>query len=466
MKKIHSFIFICGILLLAASCKKESFITSPDARLGISVDSIKFDTVFTNTGSVTKSFLISNNNSQRLKLSSVKLIGGVSSPFKININGLSANEADNIDIAANDSIYVFVSVTVNQTTANLPFILSDSIALNYNGNTRYVQLQAFGQNAVFLNNTIITSNTTWSNSLPYVILGSIRVDNNATLTIPAGTKIFSHGNAPFIVDGTLIVNGTKAENVIFTGDRLDDPYYKLPSSWPGIYFRSTSKDNQLRFAIIKNAYQAVVVQQPSVNANPKLILHQSVIDNAFDVGLLCTNTYVQADNCLISNCGSNINIQLGGNYTFTNCTVATYSNIYLLHKNPVLLVSDFLGNATPSTAILNASFVNCIFWGDNGSVDNEVTINKQGNNTFTVSLDHCLYKAVNDPANVTLTSVIKNQDPAFDSIDIDHNFYSFRITKNTAAPGIDKGKATIFPKDLDDKNRAVGLPDIGCYEKQ
>jgi hypothetical protein len=466
MKKIHSFIFICGILCLAASCKKESFITSPDARLGISVDSIKFDTVFTNTGSVTKSFLISNNNSQRLKLSSVKLMGGASSPFKININGLSANEADDIDIAANDSIYVFVSVTVNQTTANLPFILSDSIAINYNGNTRYVQLQAFGQNAVFLNNTVITGNTTWSNSLPYVILGSIRVDSNATLTIPAGTKIFSHGNAPFMVDGTLIVNGTKANNVLFTGERLDVPYSKLPSSWPGIYFRSTSKDNQLRFAVIKNAYQAVVVQQPSVNANPKLILHQSIIDNAFDAGLLCTNTYVQADNCLISNCGSNINIQLGGNYTFTNCTVATYSNIYLLHKNPVLALSDYLENSTPSTAALNASFINCIFWGDNGSVDNEVTINKQGSNTFNVSLDHCLYKAVNDPANVTLASVIKNQDPAFDSIDIDHNVYDFRITKNTAAPGIDKGTATIFPKDLDDKIRAVGLPDIGCYEKQ
>jgi hypothetical protein len=195
-------------------------------------------------------------------------------------------------------------------------------------------------------------------------------------------------------------------------------------------------------------------------------MHQSIIDNAFDAGLLCTNTYVQADNCLISNCGSNINIQLGGNYTFTNCTVATYSNIYLLHKNPVLALSDYLENSTPSTAALNASFINCIFWGDNGSVDNEVTINKQGSNTFNVSLDHCLYKAVNDPANVTLASVIKNQDPAFDSIDIDHNVYDFRITKNTAAPGIDKGTATIFPKDLDDKIRAVGLPDIGCYEKQ
>lgn len=451
---------------MAASCKKQSFITSPDARLTINADTVKFDTVFTAIGSVTQSFIITNDNSQRLKLSSIKLMGGASSPFKMNVNGMAGNEVDDIDIAANDSIYVFVSVTVNQSGATLPFILSDSIGINYNGNTRFVQLQAYGQNAVFLNNTTINSNTTWSNVLPYVILGGITVNNNATLTIPAGTKIYLHGNAPFLVDGTLIVNGTSADNVIFTGDRLDAPYNKLPSGWPGIYIRSTSKDNQLRFAVIKNAYQGVVVQQPTVNANPKLIMHQTIIDNAYDAGLLCTNTSVQADNCLFSNCGSNIVLQLGGNYAFTNCTAATYSTAYLLHKNPVLTVSDYLENATPNTAVLNASFTNCIFWGDNGSVDNEITINKSGTNTFAVSLNNCLYKAATDPSNVTILSAIKNQDPSFDSVDIDHRYFNFRITKNASAPGIDKGTSTIFPKDLDDKNRMVGITDIGCYEKQ
>ena len=33
-------------------------------------------------------------------------------------------------------------------------------------------------------------------------------------------------------------------------------------------------------------------------------------------------------------------------------------------------------------------------------------------------------------------------------------------------PGTNKGVATIFTKDLDDGNRNVGLPDLGCYEKQ
>ena len=40
-------------LLWFSSCKKESFITGADARLGLTADTLRFDTVFTTTGSVT-----------------------------------------------------------------------------------------------------------------------------------------------------------------------------------------------------------------------------------------------------------------------------------------------------------------------------------------------------------------------------------------------------------------------------
>ncbi|MEI2747700.1 MAG: hypothetical protein V9E88_02935 [Ferruginibacter sp.] len=123
MKRLFYFSCLCTTLIISLlSCKKESFITSADARLNITRDSVKFDTVFTSTGSITQSFKIINENNQQLRLSSVKLMGGINSPFKININGFPTVEENNIEIAANDSIYVFVSVTVNPNTANLPFI--------------------------------------------------------------------------------------------------------------------------------------------------------------------------------------------------------------------------------------------------------------------------------------------------------------------------------------------------------
>ena len=466
MNKFWGFCFLfSAFCFLLSSCKKDSFITSAQARLTISADSLKYDTVFTTTGSITKSFKIINENSQKLRLSKVKLMGGTASAYKININGNAATELNNIEIDANDSIYVFASVAINPNAANQPFIVSDSILINYNGNDRFVQLQAYGQNAIYLTNKVITGNVTWTNTLPYVILKSIRVDTTATLTIQPGTKIYSHADAPFIVDGSLIVNGIKNNEVVFAGDRLDNDYKDLPAGWPGIYFRGNSKNNRLQFAVIKNAYQAVVATSPSINANPKIILQQCIIDNAYDAGILAANTSLYANNSLISNCGSNIVLIYGGDYNFTNCTAASFSNLYLLHKNPVLSVSNFAtqGGATV-TANLNATFRNCIFWADSGFVNDEVVVSKLGTTNFFVLFEKNLYRAKNDPANSTLTANLKNLDPLFDNIDASKRLFDFRIT-TTGAPGINKGVLTTFTKDLDDNNRNNGLPDLGCYEK-
>ena len=456
-----------ALCLLLASCKKDSFITSEFARLTITADTLKYDTVFTTTGSITKSFKIINENNQKLRLGKVKLMGGVSSAYKMNVDGVATNEATNLDIEPNDSIYVFVSVTINPNAANLPFIVSDSILVNYNGNNRYVQLQAYGQNANFLRNRVITGNVVWANNLPYVILGSIRVDTTASLTIQPGCKIYAHADAPFIVDGTLNVNGTQASNVVFTGDRRDEGYKDLPASWPGIYFRGSSKNNVLTYAVVKNAYQAIVTEKPSINANPKVILHQCIVDNAYDAGIFCVNSSLQADNSLISNCSSNIILSYGGIYNFTHCTVAAYSNNYLNHKKPVLNVNNFSQQAGGTlTADLNAVFRNNIFWGDDGIVTNEIVVNKQGANPFTVLFEKNIYRAATDPANSTLSGNIKNADPSFDSINVSKRIFDFRVTKNTFAPGINAGVLTGFLKDLDNKNRNVGIPDLGCYEKQ
>ena len=457
---------IAGCLFFS-SCKKDSFITDAYARLNITSDTLKYDTVFTTTGSITKSFKIINENNQKLRLGKVKLMGGPGSSFKMNVDGIATNETNDLDIAANDSIYVFVSVTINPNASNLPFIVSDSILINYNGNTRFVQLQAFGQNANFLRNKVITGNVVWANNLPYVILGSIRIDTTATLTIQPGCRIYSHADAPFIVDGTLTVNGTKTDNVVFAGDRLDNVYKDLPASWPGIYFRGNSKNNVLTYAVVKNAYQAIVTEKPSINANPKLILHQCIVDNAYDAGVFCVNSSLLADNSLISNCGSNIILSYGGVYNFTHCTVASYSNDYLNHKNPVLNVNNFaFQNGVAVTADLNAVFRNSIFWGNEGVVNDEILVNKQGANPFNVLFEKNIYRVLNDPANSTLTGNLKNLNPSFDSIDVNKRFFDFRITKNSIAPGINTGVLTGFQKDLDNNNRNNGLPDRGCYEKQ
>jgi hypothetical protein len=463
VRQIKIFLLPFAFCVLLCACKKDSFITSSNALLTTSVykDTIKYDTVFTSVGSITQSFKIFNRNNQKLILSTVKLMGGNSSSFKININGAPLNEVDNIEIAANDSIYVFVTVTINPNNKNTPFIQSDSILISYNGNNKYVYLQAYGQNAHFFINKVITADTTWTNDLPYVILGRLTINPAITLTIQQGSRIYLHANAPFIVNGTLKVNGTKQDSVVFTGDRLDQGYSDLPASWPGIYFYNSSINNVLTFANIQNANQGIEVDSLSTNANPKLILHQCIINNAFSYGLVCNNASVNMDNSLISNCGSNIVINSGGNYNFYNCTVAGYSNQFVIHKTPVLQVSNADSSVTAMNN-LSANFYNCIFWGS--GVNDEVVVNKYGANSFMVLLSHCIYKAADQPLNTDTLAVIQT-DPLFNNIDQINNLFDFHIT-DPSAPGINRGINTLFPVDLDSYTRVVDSFDIGCYEKQ
>ena len=74
MTFVKSVFFFCLVVTLAFSCRKDTFITSPQANVSTSVDTLKYDTVFTSAGSVTQSFKIFNNNNQKLRLSQVKLV--------------------------------------------------------------------------------------------------------------------------------------------------------------------------------------------------------------------------------------------------------------------------------------------------------------------------------------------------------------------------------------------------------
>ena len=460
-------ILTISLLTILISCRKDSFITSGDARVTITADTLKYDTVFVTTGSTYRTFKIINENNQKLRLSSLRLMGGTSSVYKMNVDGIPGTQFTNLEIEPNDSIYVFAQVNVNPGAANLPFILRDSIEITYNGKKRLVQLEAWGQNAHFFRNKVVAANETWNNDLPYVILGSLLINTNQTLTINKGCRIYVHADAPIVVNGTMLVNGLKdtADRVYFRGDRMDEPYKDYPASWPGIFFQAGSKDNVFNYAVIKNAYQAIALQEPSPNANPKLTLNECVIDNAYDAGIISVNSSVRARNCLISNCGKNILLVKGGDYQFTHCTVVTYANRFIEHRDPVLLVSNYIVvNNNPVTATLNAVFRNCIFWGENGLVDNEVVVAKSGATTFNVNFDYNLWKVQTAPANITSNQAINNQSPQFDSINTNRNYYDFRL--KASSPAINKGTNVGISIDLDGKPRPAGLPDLGCFEKQ
>jgi hypothetical protein len=464
--KFTTLLFITVIFFF--SCQKESFTTSASDRLQTSADTLHFDTVFTSTGSVTQSFKIINTNNKGIHISSIKLSGGASSPFKINADGLTGPQVTGIDVAANDSAYVFVTVSINPSAALLPFIVRDSIEIEYNGNKKKVQLEAYGQNAHFLKGRTITGNQVWTNDLPYVILGGLLVDKAAQLTINKGCKIYFHADAPLIIDGTLIVQGEKWDStrVVFSSDRLDEPYRTYPAGWPGIIFTAASKNNFIQYAVIKNAYQAIAMEEPAPGAAPKLTITESIIDNAYDAGIMAVNSSITAQNLLVSNCSRNIILAKGGNYNFTHCTVATIASDLIQHKEPVLFISNFLNQNNVVVANnLSAIFRNCIFWGENnGTVESEVVAAKSNNASFNVTFDHVLWRVKSPPPNTTQSNIINDQSPQFDSLNTATHFYNFRL--KSSSPAINKGVNAGVLLDLDGATRPVGLPDLGAYEKQ
>ena len=109
-------------------------------------------------------------------------------------------------------------------------------------------------------------------------------------------------------------------------------------------------------------------------------------------------------------------------------------------------------------------FLNCIFWGENGLVDDEVVVVKNGSTAFAVNFNHVLWKIKNVPANITSNGIINNQPPLFDSINTSRNYYNFRL--GPSSPALNAGLNTGTSMDLDGNPRPVGLPDLGCFEKQ
>ncbi len=459
-------IFTAFVILLFITCRKNGFTNNPEAKLQTSSDSLRFDTVFTTAGSITQIIKVFNRNDEGIKVSSVRLAGGALSPFKINVDGRPGPVVSDVNVNAKDSFYVFVTVSINPTAANMPFIVQDSIEIIYNGNKLFVQLDAYGQNANFYRNRKITGDEIWNNNRPYVILGRLTVDSSAILTINEGCRVYIHADAPFIVNGTLQINGKKGDstNVLITGDRLDEPYRYFPGSFPGIIFTSVSKNNLINYGIVRNAYQAIIVDQPAANGNPKLLLNETIIDNAYDAGIFAINTGVKARNLLVTNCGKNLLLVNGGNYDFTHCTIASYSNSYLQRKEPALFLANYLNQTAPPN-VLNAVFRNCIFWGDGGTqVENEVIVSKVGGGSFNVLFEHVLWRVKTDPANAIVRGNKITLDPQFDSINTSKRFYDFRL--KPISPAINKGENFNVPLDLDGFPRPVGLPDLGAYEKQ
>ena len=229
-------------MMSMGSCKKETLLQT-GGELRFSTDTLSFDTVFTQYASFTLSIKIYNPQNQKIKVGSVRLEQGDQSFFSLNVDGVSGNRVTDIDVAANDSFYVFATVRIDPTNENNPFIIEDRLIATLNGAEFSIPVYAYGQNAHYYTASLISQNTTWVNDKPYVIVKNAMVDSGVTLTIQPGCKIYMNQDARFFVWGNIIAEGTKQDSIIFQGNRLDRAYFGYegyPGEWGGFYFFPSS----------------------------------------------------------------------------------------------------------------------------------------------------------------------------------------------------------------------------------
>lgn len=467
------FRFFIGLLLSGmlclSSCRKDKIDTSKEAKLDFSNDSVSFDTVFArlNTGatpkSITRTLIIYNNNKNDVE-SDIFLAGGAQSVFRINIDGIPHSSVSKYRIPGKDSILLFVQVTPNASMQNLPLIVEDSLIFTTNGNIQKVHLLAWGQDAYYLYDSVLTCNAIWSDTQkPYVLYNSVLVPKGCKLTIDKGVKVFNHVNSTIFVQGTLEIKGTATEPVIIQGDRLEKYMQDIPNQWWGIRLLPGSINNNIQHTIIKNGVVGIEIDSLPANNNPNLTISHTVVQTMASVCISSYTAKVKATNCLFANAGQVVFYgELGGSYELLHCTIVNSKCIFSSPK-PALYFSnaDYVekdANGTVIRTIINNlgfSIVNCIVFGGN---DDEFVVYDGGrpSNIGPTIIDHCLLKTKITTLNINNNLI--NQDPKFKSA------CKYDYTLDTLSPAINKAIPTLVTDDLKG-NLRDNTPCMGAYER-
>lgn len=511
MRSIYFLLLLSGIIAVS-SCRNDFETTLSTGDLRFSKDTIFLDTVFTNIGSSTFNLKVYNDSDEAITIPTVRLGEGEASNYRLNVDGVPGKTFENVEILANDSIFVFVETTVDileTGTATNQFLYTDQIQFDQAGLQQEVELVTLVQDAIFLfadrdettgivetltingvdtaleGRYLLDDELTFTNEKPYVVYGYMAVGDPTgntpkTLTMQPGARVHFHADSGIIVadNATLTINGALStdeialENeVILEGDRLETIFSEVPGQWGTILLTDGSVNNSVNYATIKNATVGILNESSTDTGAPNLTIANSQIYNASAVGLLNRFSTVEAHNTVVNNCGQfSLLVQIGGSYNFTHCTFGNSWNSSF-RSTPAVFLDNTL---TTNDAILvgelsEANFVNSIIYGNQSE---EIGFNNDTAAPFNFKFTNSLLRfedtfgqfdgiAEYDFNNTALyENVILNQDPDFD------NPFENRLRIGEASAGNNLGlqsAALLFPTDIIGTDR-TSAPDIGAYQ--
>lgn len=458
-------LLLCSIGLLTYSCKEDDFSTNSDYRLSFSVDTISFDTVFTELVSTTARLKVYNRHKENIRISTIKK-SNQQSPFKINVLGQTndTQSYSNIELRAKDSLYIFVKVTIDPNNSNNPILFSDSIEFFSNNNLQYVQLRAVGQDVFVFNNKEISNDTTLTNQKPYLIYGNLNIAEGKNLTIEAGCKLYFHAKSGITLNGgNLVAEGTKEAPILLRGDRLDHifaqvPYDSLPGQWLGITLNGgTHKLDQVEMKSGKNGIALLSGENNVAQIN----ISNTTIHNFDSCGIVATNATIVAENSIISNCRERCLSLTGGSHRFTHCTVANYFP-KIKRSTASLFLSNYKEMEAKEMFPLQADFNNCIIYGNNNS---EISFDESEGALFEPKFLNCLIIGYEiEKPYFSQSFWMKENSNIFRNVE--RYPYDFRLIEESPARNIaDVAIANSLPVDKIGNDRlADSMPDVGAFE--
>ena len=462
--KISTYITLLALVLLMTiiSCRKDKNVYNTSASLSFSQDTVLFDTLFTTIGSTTKKFKIYNTSNKPINISKILLGEGTNSMYRINVNGFAGTEFTDVEIPEKDSIFVFVEVTIDPNNGTTPMIVEDKIIFSTNGHKQQVVLNAFGQDAYFHVNEILTVSTVWPNDKPHVIYNYCAVDSALSLTIPGGTHIYSFNNSSlYVYKGSLQVQGSLGNEVTFEQSRTEDFILanadSVAGQWRGLYFFAP-QNSKIEYATIKNA--TIGIQIDTLNGQDSVILENVRVDNSSFAAIVTQGGNVYANSCLFGSAGSYSSfLSIGGSLFFDHCT---FGNYWPTQRNSVLFALKNYYETNTSIVFrpfTKAIIKNSIIYGNN---DNEIAIDTL-NRTLSgaapnFNFINCLIKS-EDPVLIVSfhSSCWRNQDPLFS----DPLYWNFQ-TNNSSSTN-QKGTDTNPINDLLGNSRNFTGNDLGAY---
>lgn len=338
------------LLLLAYACEVDrDYVTGDAVALRFSTDTLRFDTVFTARGSATRMFKVYNDAAEPVQIDRIEVAGETGVDYTFNADGTAGPAAGEVVIFGRDSIFVFVEVEVDpsEPVEVSPFIATDRLVFHTGSTQRSVVLEAFGQNANYLNGfnrgtffqPICAGGTfTLPTDLPTVIYGSMFVDS-CVLRVLAGTRIYFHGGVQrnpqlggsgifsdgFIYTlpgGRLELLGTREEPILLATDRLEPEYEQSAGGYRGLVLGPGSRGNRIEHTTIRNSIVGV-----TVDSLADLTIENSVVAYSSGPALLTYQGDVTATNTLIHSSRSNaVQVLKGGSLVLDHVTIANYGS--------------------------------------------------------------------------------------------------------------------------------------------